>query len=488
MADGGISDSSVINEVRHEPTGGTSGWASLGRAFGNGGGNPLNAGGAGTQQGETAYENGMRIGAQTVDAMAQAKQRIQANESSAKAADMLESNPQVQDALGLSQPLSNLFATRLRAGDKIEDVMKAATESVHFKNRSKIADANAPENARVAAAASEDPAGLMPKAEGSLGSVFRPAANGGQGATTVSPLQQQSAQSEIDLRGAQAKAAGVNAGAHVVSSDAAAANAGAGGGGKLRTGNKWVADPQDPTGVQHDADGNPVQTADLNANKGEGAVSERNTRRMVIAAQGLAKEANNLSKIGLSESVGAQITGAGHGVFGTASENMGKSFSTDAQQNYKSSIAGMERQLATLELAGGIPPGTYVQQLKTAVANDPSDTPSNRLFHASIFRQIAEVAAESAHASPKMDIQSKNAIYDAVAKVQQAIPFTASEVQDYRRDGKKGQTFQQYLDSVKREPNESFRDGAAAAAPQADHAAPVGAAPTQADPLGILGK
>lgn len=479
MSDGGISDNEIVAQSGREVKDNQSGWSTLGKAFGNGFGQ------ANTAQGETAYENGMRIGAQTADALAQAKQRVQTNDANNKAADMLENDPEVGAALGLSQPLRNLYSTRLRAGDKMEDVMKSATESLHFKNRSGIADlANSPEQ-RTAMAASEDPGMLTPKAEGPLGSVFTPAANRGLGGTTVSPLQTQVAQSEIAKNNAAANAAPVNAAAHTTSAEAAAANAGAGGG-KLRTGNKWIEDPQDPSGVLHDANG-PVQGPDLNANKGEGAVSERNTRRMVIAAQGLAKEANNLSKIGLSESTGAQITGGGKGVLGTISENMGKSFSTDSQQNYKTSIAGMERQLATLELAGGIPPGTYVNQLKTAVANDPSDTPSNRLFHAGIYRQIVEVAAESAHASPKMAQQSKDAIYDAVEKVQKAIPFTTGEVQDYRRDGKKGQTFQQYLDSIQREPAESFRNGSGAA----PAAAPSGAkptAPSQNDPLGILGK
>lgn len=472
--DGGISDNAIVGEVRREPVGGGGGWASLGHALGGG------LGGANTIAGETAYENGMRVGAQTADALAQAKDRVQKSDSADQAAKALQS-PELQAQLHLTPELGNYFATQARMGKNPEEVTQMMLQNQQYQMRNRIADTSQPLDQRHAAAFAEAPASMAPKAEGPLGSVFDPGANGGSGQTQVSPLQQQVAEAGVGLKDAQAAAAPVNAAAHATQ----AANSGAGSG-KLLTGNKWVADPQDPSGVLHDSTGQAVQAPDLNANKGEGAVSERNTRRMVIAAQGLAKEASNLSKIGLSESTGMQVSGSGKGVFGTASENMGKAFSTDAQQNYKSSIAGMERQLATLELAGGIPPGTYVNQLKTAVANDPSDTPSNRLFHASIFRQIAEVAAESAHASPKMDVQSKNAIYDAVEKVQKAIPFTASEVQDYRRDGKKGQTFQQYLDSAQRDAPESFRDGSTPAAPATGGQKPT--APTADDPLGILGK
>lgn len=491
MSDGGISDNAIVNEVRHEPTGGQGGWASLGRAFGGG------FGGAGTLQGETAYENGMRIGAQTVDALAQAKQRVQANESANQAADMLN-DPEVQKALGLSGPLSGLFQTRLRAGDKIEDVMKSATEAVHFKNRTMLADPSIPLEQRHAAANSEDPASLTPKAEGPLGSVFDPGANHGSGATTVGDLQQKNTQSEIDLRGAQAKAAGVNAGAHVTSANASAANSGPFG--KPPIGTRYQmkpdnnGDPSDPSNYVLDNTGRPAveRIPGLVEAKGEGQVNTRNTRRVNNATNMLAAETKILGKIGFDASSEAQGAGAVHGLMGVASENLGKSLSSEQAQNYRSSLAGVSNQLGILELVGGVPPGAYTNQLEKAIKNDSADTNETRMQHAALIRQIVEVAAHTAEDNPAMDPQYKAAIVRSAREVQKNIPFTASEVQAFRAERKPGQTFQQFLDSHKREETETFGDYGGAS-PKVDHAAPVGAAPaptapSQSDPLGILGK
>lgn len=473
--DGGISDNAVVNEVRHEPDGNPSGWASLGKALGGG------LGGAGTIAGENAYQSGMRVGAQTADALAQAKDRIQKTTAAHAAATALRS-PELQAQLKISPALGEYYATQADYGREPDAVTNMMLKNQEFQNHAAVADPSQPLEARHAAAYSLAPASMAPKAEGSLGSVFDPGANGGSGQTSVSPLQTQVAGSEIAKNNATAYAAPVNADAHAMTATKAP-----GAGGKLLTGNKWMEDPQDPSGVLHDASGQPVQGPDLNANKGEGAVGERYTRRIVNATNGLAKEASNLSKVGLGESVGAQV-GAGKGVFATAAENMGKAFSSESSQIYRSSIQGVENQLASIELAGGVPPGTYVDKLKQAISNSPTDTPNTRLWHAATIRQIAEVAAETASENPKIAKTSAQGIYDAVAKIQKSIPFTTGEVQDFRRDGKPGQTFQQFLDAAQREPAETFgnrSNGAASAAP-AIGAKPT--APSANDPLGILGK
>lgn len=470
MADGGISDNAIINETR--PHGGSeSGWASLGEALGGG------AGGANSIAGQNAYNAGMRVGSQTADALAQAKDRIQKSDAAEQAAKALES-PQLQAQLHLTPELGSYFATQARMGKDPKEVTSMMLENLQLQNRQKLADTSVPLSERHAAANSIDPGSLTPKAEGPLGSVFDPGANNGSGQTTVSSLQQRVAESDISLHNAQASAAGINAGAHKETADATA-------GGKLMTGNKWIADPQDPTGVMHDSQGRPVQGPDLNANKGEGAIGERYTRRVVNASNELAKETNILGKIGFDSTTGAQINGGHNGLLGTITENMGKAFSSEQSQQYKSSMAGISNQLGSLELAGGVAPGTYTKQLENAIQNSPTDTVNTRLQHAALIRQIAEVAAESASDNPKMSDQARQGIYRAVGQIQKNIPFTASEVQDYRHDGKKGQTFQQYLDSIQRQPAESFGTGSTAA----PTAAPArSAAPSQADPLGILGK
>lgn len=438
--DGGISDNGIVGQVRHEPEGNPGGWTALGHALGGG------LGGANTIAGENAYENGMRVGAQTADALAQARDRIQKSDSADQAAKALRT-PELQQQLHLSPELGNYFATQAQMGRAPTEVTNMMLENQQYQLRSRIADTSQPLDARHAAAFAEAPASMAPHAEGTLGSVFDPGANGGSGQTNVGGPQAALNNSEVGQHNASARAENALA-VQRENNPQGNPNTMLP---KLATGMKWVEDPQDPSGVMHDSNGRPVQTADLNANKGEGAVGERYTRRVVNATNGIAKEAHNLARIGLSESTGGQV-GAGHGVFATAAENMGKAFSSESSQIYRASIQGVENQLATLELAGQVAPGTYVDKLKQAISNSPSDTPATRLWHAAIIRQIAEVAAESASENPKIAKQSAQGIYDAVARIQKDIPFTTDDVNDFRRDGKSGQTITQFMATRSNEP------------------------------------
>lgn len=437
MSDGGISDSAVINEVRHEPTGNQGGWTSLGKAVGSG------FGGANSLQGEQAYESGMRVGAQTVDALAQAKQRVTDNEQRAKAAKMLDENPDVQQGLGLSQPLSSLFATQLAQGKDIDSVMKAATESVHFKNLTKLADPNAPMNERMAAMNSQDPNTLKPAAEGSLGSVFRPGANGGQGETTVSPLQQQNTQSEIDLRAAQAKAAGINAGAHQETADKAPNSAA----GKLLTGNKWIEDPNDPSGVLHN-NGQPVQGPDLNANKlTEPSTADRMHGVMVLGIGNLANEVHNIARLGFNTTLGAtNISGSKPGgILEAIRQNAGNAMSSGDQQLYDTSTRQMGRFIGVNENGGRFVPEAVAQDITHNLANIPQHSEAALFGHIAAVKQIAQASddmIQASHASPAY----KEIFARRRKEVEADVPFNMDDAIDLSK-GKVNPAIEKYIRS-----------------------------------------
>lgn len=449
------------------------GWGAVGQGLGDA------VTGASTAPGNPAFTKGLQVGAQTIDALAQARQRIIDQQQNHTAATQLR-DPQFQQLLGLKPEEGEYAATLAEKGAPPQQVTEFLKGQLDIRNRQTLGDAAAPVAARHAAAYSLSPASATPHEFGPAGSSFDPLGNNGSGEATVSPQQSEMNASTIQKNQETGAAATSNAQSHAQTANAAGTTP------KLVPGNKWVADPQDPTGVQHDATGKPVQAPDLNANKGEGAIGERYTRRVVNSANELAKETAILGKIGFDSSTGAQVNGSHGGLLGTTIENAGRAFSSEQSQQYKSSMAGISNQLGSLELAGGVPPGTYTKQLDNAIQNAPADTINTRLQHAALIRQIAEVAAESASENAKMSDSAKQGIYKAVATIQKNIPFQASEVQDFRHSGKPGQTFQQFLDSNPRAATEHYGSDAPAAGPAAP-AAPAGGKPAGYDPLNLLG-
>jgi hypothetical protein len=425
-------------------SGANRGFASLGSALAGGGNQPQN---------DLAEERGMLVGAQTANAMAQARDRVNAAQQNEKAAQTMES-PEFAQATGLDPSVLSWGAAQARAGRQPQDIGAFFQDVQHTKNRATLA-ASQPQNPALGAAMAEHPEGVFPKAVGTAGSFESPQGfdpnNPNSSPVHISPEQTKLNEAQIDQR---TSAADKN-------ERGPAAKDG------LPHGYAWAPDPNDPAKALLDSNGKPIAVPTMAANPGEGAVSERNTRRIVNGAVGLKNEVGNISKIGLDASTGFQVSDPrGGGIMHTATENMGKAFSSAKDQVYKSAMSGMENQLGVLELAGGVPTGTYQENLRRSVENNPGDTPQSRLYHMARIRQIAETAAEATEGNPKMNPISRAKIYDVVNQIQDSIPFTSNEVSGYVAHGKPGQTFQQYLDVTPRDHRETFGTVGADTAPQ----------------------
>lgn len=430
--DAGISDNAIIDSTRHRGSD-PDGWASLGAAVGGG---QI----AGTQ----AYEGGMRVGAQTADALAQAKDRIQKSSAAQQAAQAMR-DPNLQTQLGLTPELGNYYATQAEQGMDPEKLTKSMLDVVKMKNQQTIADPTQSLEARHDAAYSEAPASMAPHAEGPLGSVFDPGANNGSGATTVSPLQAQVAQAGVGLKQAQAAAAPVNAAAHVTSANAAAANAG----GKLKTGYQWSID-NDKTSptygqVQNGPDGSPLQVPNPTAGGGhEGAVNARYNQNMLGAASGISRELANVAAIGPTTSAGATGFAPGHGgILATVSDNLGRAMSSEDQQEFHKSMQNMGRFVGMLENGGRATTKGASGSAQEAIESQVGDTLNSRLYGLAIARQAVEAQQDRIHASG-----TTPAVVDAydkeLASVKKSIPFTPVDVVNFGRSGK-GQTFSSWL-------------------------------------------
>lgn len=428
--DGGISDNAIVGEVRHEPVGGGGGWTALGHALGGG------LGGANTIAGENAYENGMRVGAQTADALAQARDRIQKSDSADQAAKALRT-PELQQQLHLTPELGNYFATQAQMGRAPTEVTNMMLENQQYQLRGRIADTSQPLDARHAAAFAEAPASMAPKAEGPLGSVFDPGAAGGSGQTTVSPLQQRVAEAGVGLKDAQAAAAPVNAAAHTTTANAAAANSG-NGGSKPPSGYVFKLDPNTHEKIM-DQNGQPVLVpytggpADPSTPK-EGAYSRIYHENMLGSAQGATTELKNLMDLGPQESVGLSNVKGSKGLLGAISTDMGRALSTTQQQMVHKSFANLGRYIATVENGGRPPAQGVTTPLQDTLESLPTDTQYARPYGLALARQDLE-AQRTRVAGSSASPEIKKAFEDTLAELQKTVPFTPQDVRDWSRSG-----------------------------------------------------
>jgi hypothetical protein len=435
MADqGGISDySALANTSREARTTAHSGWASLGSALGGGGAL------AGTQ----AYDSGMRVGAQTIDALAQARQRIN-DSSQAEAAGQALESPQMQQALGLPQPIMNYLATTARMTGDASKVAELGQQFLALKNRSALADPNGDIRTQHAAANSLNPAGAQPHAEGPNGSVFDPLGNALGGQTTVGTDQHALTQSEIGQHNA---AAGAETALTTQRNNNPMGGSGGGAFGKPPPGMRYQIDPTSMDYVL-DNTGRPALEAipGYNQAKGESGNNARFHENQLGAAEQGAREVDNITglKGGILSSSGAAGVSGGHGMGGQISMNVGRMISDTNQQEYARSIKNFGRAVSMMENGGSLraagqgAAGSYQEQFE----NLPSDTPDTRAYGLALMRQAYEAQNEKiqnglASKEQKAEMQR---ITDSVVR---AIPFSPRDVSG--RDT--SVPIQQWLDS-----------------------------------------
>lgn len=436
MADtGGVSDYEILQATRPQERP-ASGWGAVGNALGGGG----------TIAGQNAYQNGMRVGAQTADALAQARQRIQENQGRTNAAAAVR-NPQFQTATGLDPAVSEAIASRIEAGQDPASITNLALEAQKKTLIDRVAGGG---NAGRLAAAALAPGSAGIKAEGANGTFVDPFSSsyssdtpGGPTNTPVTVGPQQSAldQSEIDLRGAQAKAAGVNAGANATRASTTAANAGAN---KPPTNMRWKMN-DDNSDYALDETGRRIAEPVPGApQKGEGAYQGIYSSNMVGSAGQLAKELHNVSAIGITSNAGLTGFGPGHGgVMATLSDNLGKSLSGEDQLMYHKSLQNVGRMVGMLENGGRATTKGAAGSAQEAIEAQAADTPNSAMYGLAIARQAAEAQIDrmSTNGAPPAKIE---AYKKAVTEITKAIPFTPLDVINFSR-APKGQKFQDWL-------------------------------------------
>lgn len=438
---GGISDYSLISSTR--PKGGASnGWASLGSALAGGG----------EVAGENAYNNGLRIGASTADAMAQARDRIQKSQGAMKAAQAMR-DPKFAEATGIPPGMIEVMASRSEAGEDPEVVTKMGLAAQQFNHRATLADPNADPNKRLGSALALDPAGAVPKAEGPNGSFISPlnfnasqAPGPGNTPVTVGADQHALVQSEIGAHNATAKATGALATQR--DNNPMGGTGGGGGMPKLPTGYMWDTDKDmnSPTygQVQTSADGKPRMVPNPTAGTGEGTYAKLYHESMVGSVSGASAELKNIMDLGPQESVGLSNVAGHKGVLGVLGTDMGRALSSNEQQILHKSFANLGRFVATAENGGRPPPAGVVTPLQDAIESLPTDTVASRVYGIAQVRQNLEAQLPrvlNGTASPDI----KREFQTEIDNLKHVVPFTPQDVRDWMRSPQKDQDIGTYM-------------------------------------------
>jgi hypothetical protein len=397
------------------------GWAQAGAGLGD------ILSGNSTAPGNPAYTKGLQVGAQTMDALAQARQRINDQQQAHQAA-MTMRNPQVQQTLGIKPEEAELAAVYAEKGVPPEQITGMLQGFQKMRLGNALADPNGDPAMRHGAAFALDPASAAPKAEGPLGSTFDPLQRGGSGATTVGGPQMAFTNSEIQKNQAEGQAALQNANTNTRKVDEAPT--------KLATGMRWKMDPANPGSVMLDPNGQPIQEPNPTAGGGrEGAINARYNQNMLGAASGMARELQNVAAIGPTTSAGLTGFGGAHaggGLIGTFSDNLGRALSTEDQQEFHKSMQNMGRYVGILENGGRATTQGAAGSAQNAIESQPADTVNSRLYGLAIARQVMEAQQDRIHASGTSP--EVIAAYDKqVEAAKKAIPYTPTDILGFGR-------------------------------------------------------
>lgn len=117
----------------------------------------------------------------------------------------------------------------------------------------------------------------------------------------------------------------------------------------------------------------------------------------------------------------------GKGLFDSVKSVLAQKVTSQDAQDYKTMVAGVARNLSTIETAGLAPNGSISASMSNLILNE-GDTQMTKLRKMAEMRQIVEQGLEPQLSNPKLAPAQKQLIQGIVASVQQAVPFTHHDI------------------------------------------------------------
>jgi hypothetical protein len=155
----------------------------------------------------------------------------------------------------------------------------------------------------------------------------------------------------------------------------------------------------------------------------------RTTKASTLAAEA----AKNIMELPIESSAGIfSGRGQGTGLMAAAKESLVNAATSQAVQDYNVMVAGITRNLSTIESSGLSPPGSFTKSMD-AVTLKEGDSELTKMRKMAEIRQIVEMGAEPDLANPRISIDQKTQLQGVVDKIKTAIPFTHSDITALQR-------------------------------------------------------
>ena len=213
--------------------------------------------------------------------------------------------------------------------------------------------------------------------------------------------------------------------------DIARGRAGGGGRPKPPAGYEW--DPDDPESLRF-IPGGPKDPTKSPIFGREGVMFSR----VASSANEAVAAIKNIVELPIGASSGVFGIGAspGHGIM---SSNMGaltNELASQDVQDYNTMLAGVRRNLATIETAGLAPSGALTEGFASLELR-AGDTELTKMRKLAEMRQVVEKGLEVNLDNPRLPQEQKTLVQRIINDVKTAVPFTQHDVTEFQKAGKK---------------------------------------------------
>jgi hypothetical protein len=150
--------------------------------------------------------------------------------------------------------------------------------------------------------------------------------------------------------------------------------------------------------------------------------------RVAASAQAAVKAIQNISELPITTSSGIFGTAEpGHGLYASARNVLAQKVTGQEAQDFKTMIAGVSRNLSTIETAGLAPNGAITASMNNVLLGE-GDTQMTKLRKMAEMRQIVEENLKPQLANPKLAPAQKDLVRSIIGDVQSAVPFTHHDI------------------------------------------------------------
>lgn len=385
----------------------SSGWASLGNTIA--GGNELPS--------TIAYEQGMSLGANTQDALAQARARVDQN----NAKENLDKN--LADSIPDPKQRA-VIVQSIQAGVDPRNMTGAQLDQFKLGQQQQVADPNTSPEQTARSLLSIGQNANLTHAVGDNGN-FTSELTPGQ--VTMSPLGAKIAGASVAKT--EAETANQNSEIPLHAAQARQADALASVGGvKPPAGYAWG--PSDPATGQRTLTQVQGGPADVNTPKPMGAVEARSVNRSLDAANQSVQDLGQIASLPVGANSGVLGYGStpGKTIMDSLSSDFKNRLAPQEVQQYTVVSSGMSRALASLEAAGQIPSGSFTNSFDKLAILD-GDSAGTAALKLAKQKQIMKTALESTIMdNPRVPKQFQDKAQTYLDQMDQAIPFTPQDV------------------------------------------------------------